>query len=392
MNIVDILVILFFISALVRGTELGSARQFFSTVGLFGGLFLGVFIQSKVIHLVHTSNTKALLALVVIVACIGILSTAGEYIGALLKDRIERSSFKAIRAIDRTLGSVLAGATLLLTVWLGAAIFTNTPIGSLQKQIKNSVVIAQLNKTLPSAPSLVTRLGHLIDPNGFPNVFTGLEPAIDTNRPVPSIGDLDIAVQKARISTVKVEGEGCGGITQGSGWVADPELVVTNAHVVAGVAQPYIIDGNGRHKAQVIYFDPNLDMAVLRATQLAGPPLTIKEGVVDNGTASAVLGYPGGGDFTAGPAAVIDSFKAVGRNIYNQGETTREVYSIKGIVRPGNSGGPLVDQQGTVIGMVFAESTTYDSVGYALTTDALLAHLNQVKDNTSTVGTGSCAQ
>jgi S1-C subfamily serine protease len=133
-------------------------------------------------------------------------------------------------------------------------------------------------------------------------------------------------------------------------------------------------------------------MAVLRTTDLAGPPLVIKEALVPNGTAGAILGFPGGGDFTAGPAAVIDSFKATGRNIYNQGETVREVYSLKGTVRPGNSGGPLVDKDGNVIGMIFAESTTYDSVGYALTTDAILANLNQAKDQNTAVSSGSCRQ
>jgi S1-C subfamily serine protease len=332
------------------------------------------------------------LALVVIIASIGLLSTVGEYLGAHLKLRIERAKLKGLNTVDRTLGSILAGATLLAAVWLGATVFTNVPTDWLQKQLKGSVVIAQLNKTLPSAPGVVTRLGHLIDPNSFPNVFTGLEPRINTSRPLPSIGDLDGAVQKARASTVKIEGEGCGGISNGSGFVADKDLVVTNAHVVAGVKQPFVIDSAGRHRAQVVFFDPDLDMAVLRATGLAGQPLLIKGGNVANGSAAAILGYPGGGDFTANPAAIIDSFKAVGRNIYNQGETTREIYSLKGAVRPGNSGGPLVDPDGEVIGMIFAESTTYDNVGYALTTDRIITNLDSAKNRQSAVTTGSCMQ
>lgn len=392
MNVIDVLIILFFISALVRGVELGVARQFFSTTGIIGGLFLGVFIQSKLMHLAHTTSSKALLALVVIIACIGVVSAVGEYLGAMLKARIERSKIKGVNTIDRTLGSILAGATLLAAVWLGAIIFTNAPASWFQKQIKSSIVIAQLNKTLPSAPSLVAQLGHLLDPNGFPNVFTGLEPAIDTSRPLPSIGSLDSAVQKARTSTVKIAGEGCGGISEGSGFIADTNLVITNAHVVAGVARPTVIDAAGTHRAQVIFFDPNLDMAVLKTSGLAGEPLPIKGGAVPNGTAAAILGYPGGGDFTANPAVTINAFKAVGRNIYNQGETARDVYSLKGTVRPGNSGGPLVDQDGDVIGLVFAESTVYDDVGYALRTDAIISNFNSVKHGQTAVGTGSCTQ
>jgi len=392
MNFVDIFIILFFISALVRGVELGVVRQLFSTAGLFAGLFAGVFVQGKLIHLMHTPNTKALLSLCVIIAGVACLSGIAELIGNHLKRRLEHSSIPWINSIDRSLGSLVAGISLLLIVWLAAAIFTNVPQGGLQKQVKGSVVIAQLNKNLPSAPGLVTQLGHLIDPNSFPNVFTGLEPNVDTSKPLPSIGDLDAAVQSARTSTVKIEGAGCGGISEGSGFVADNDLVVTNAHVVAGVEQPYIIDGSGRHRAQVVFFDPDLDMAVLRASSLAGKPLKIRSDVAANGSPAAILGYPGGGDFTAMPAIVIDSFKAAGRNIYNQGETIRDIYSLKGTVRPGNSGGPLIDKDGQVIGVIFAQSTTYDQVGYSLTGDSILSRLNGVRTSTALVSTGSCTQ
>lgn len=392
MNLIDVLIVLFFISALVRGVELGLVRQFFSTAGLLGGLFLGVFIQGKVIHHVSTPNAKAMLTLGIIVASIGLVGALSEFIGARLKDHIRRSKIKAITGTDKTLGSVMAGATLLLAIWLGAAIFSNVPFSGLQKQLKNSVVIATLNKNLPSAPDIVTGLGHLIDPNTFPNVFTGLEPEIDTDRPLPSIGDLDTAVQKARASTVKVEGEGCGGVSQGSGFVAAANLIITNAHVVAGVTQPVIVDANGRHRAQVVLFNPELDMAVLRAGNLAGQPLLLKNGIADAGTPAAILGYPGGGDFTAGPATIVGSFKAVGRDIYNQNETTRDVYSVKGTVQPGNSGGPLVNKDGDVIGLIFAESTVYNNVGYSLVMDSVINNFNQAKNAASAVATGGCRQ
>ncbi len=133
-------------------------------------------------------------------------------------------------------------------------------------------------------------------------------------------------------------------------------------------------------------------MAVLHSDAITEKPLTIQGSLAQNDSAAAILGYPGGGDFTAGPAIVVDSFKAVGRNIYNQDETVRDVYSIKGLVRPGNSGGPLIDKDGQVIGVVFAASTTYDQVGYALTAQSILTKLNDVKGSTAPVSTGSCTQ
>lgn len=393
MNIIDIVIILFFITALVRGVELGLIRQLCSTIGLFIGLFLGAFIQGKLIHLANAPSTKALLALVIIVTCVAVFSSVGEYIGVAIRRRIERARrAKFLDKADRATGSVVAGISVLLVVWLAAAIFSSAPLQGLQKQFQTSVIIAQLNKSLPAAPDVVSRLGHLIDPNSFPDVFTGLEPRIDTNAPLPSIGELDNAVQQTRPSVTKIEGGGCGGISQGSGFVAAENLVITNAHVVAGVKNPSVIDGEGRHRAEVIWFDPDLDMAVLRTTGLGGDPLPLKPDAALNGTAGVVLGYPGGGDFTAHPATILDSFKAIGRNIYNQGKTEREIYSVKSDIEPGNSGGPIVNKEGEVIGLVFAESTSYEDVGYALTMRAVIDGLNEAKLATSAVSTGTCAQ
>ncbi len=392
MNFVDLVIILFFISALVRGVELGVARQVCSTAGVLAGLFVGVFIQGKMIHLVHTPPSKAVLALGVIIGAITLFSALGELGGAYLKRHIERVQVGAIKKLDHGIGALVSGVTLLLAVWLGATIFSNVPSPDLERQLGSSTVIATLNKNLPPAPEIISRLGHLIDPNSFPNVFTGLEPAIDTSRPLPSIGELDPAVQKVRASVVRIEGQGCGGISNGSGFVADNGVVITNAHVIAGVERPFIIDSSGRHRAEIIGFNPDLDVAVLRVDKLAGPPLIVRGGLVEKGTPAAILGYPGGGEFTVGPAVTVDAFKAIGRNIYNQGQTAREVYSIKGTVEPGNSGGPLIDKNGDVIGLIFAESTTYDDVGYALTMDAVASELDQAKSQGRAVGSGGCAQ
>jgi S1-C subfamily serine protease len=390
MYVADIIIVLLCITALLRGSDRGFARQFCGTIGLLGGFFLGAAVQGRLIHVVSSPAHKALLSLIIILTAVMLFATIGEYVGQYLKNHIEALRFKGIQAADKALGAITAAATSLVVIWLVAAIFASAPLGVFQKQIKNSVIIANLNDQLPSAPGVVARLGHLIDPNGFPDVFTGLEPRIDNTAELPSIGQLDSAVQLARSSVVKVEGAGCGGISNGSGFVADDNLVITNAHVVAGVAQPYIIDAAGRHRTQVLWFDYHLDMAVLWAAHLAGKPLELRSDIAANGTSSAALGYPGGGAFTAQPAVVLDAFKAVGRTIYNQGSTEREVYSIKSDIEPGNSGGPLIDNDGSVIGLVFAKSTNYDNVGYALAMDAVIAGLNQAKDRNHVVGTGSC--
>jgi S1-C subfamily serine protease len=390
MNWLDLFIVLFLIGAVIRGLEVGFIREFFSTAGFFTGLFIGAFIEGRVIHLAHAPDTRTFLALTITLCSAFALMGAGEYLGWILKFKVSDSPLA--NRLDRYFGSVLAAVALLAAIWLGASIFRNAPSPAWQRQIRGSRVVSILDRGLPSAPDILTKLGHLIDPNGYPQVFTGLEPAPVRDAPLPDLGEFNTAVQAAKSSVVKLEGEGCGGIVEGSGFVATPNEVVTNAHVVAGVARPMVVDLAGSHHATVVFFDPDLDIAILRATGLSGKPLTMQTATAPGGTAAAVLGYPGGGDFTANAAAVLESFTARGRNIYNQNETERDIYSIKAPVQEGNSGGPLINKSGEVIGVIFAKSTSYDNLGYALTMQSVASDVDQVKNSTHAVSTGSCAE
>ncbi len=389
MNWLDLFIALFLISACIRGVEIGFVRQFFSTTGFFGGLFLGAAIERLLGKSVHSAEGKALLALSVVVGVALVCMAVGEYIGLRIKFKLRET--RLAEKIDNALGSLLAGITLLAGVWLGAAIFRNVPDGTWQRQIHRSRIVAILNTQLPSAPNLLTNLGGLIDPNGFPQVFTGLEPGLPNDTTLPNMGTLTAAVQQDRASVVKIEGQGCGGVIEGSGFVAADNEVVTNAHVVAGVKQSYVLDQNGQHKGRVTLFDPELDIAILRVDGLKGAPLHLSANAIDNGTAAAIAGYPGGGGFSAGPAVTLDSFTAMGRDIYNKRQTTRQIYSLRGDVQQGNSGGPLIMQDGSVMGVIFAKSTVYSSVGYALTINQVINELHQAANQTGTTSTGSCA-
>jgi S1-C subfamily serine protease len=390
MNLIDVLIIVLIIVSLVRGAEVGALRQVFSTVGFFGGLFLGAWIEPHFAHFAHTAATRSWLALAITLGTALILLGVGEYLGVTLKSKL--MSHHKSEYIDRGLGSVVGATTLLITIWLSAAILTTLPFPGLQNALRGSSLVSFLDRNLPSAPSVISGLGHVIDPNGFPQVFAGTEPVpINQNTTLPSLGSLNSAVVEDEASVVKIEGTGCGGIVEGSGFIVANGLIATNAHVIAGVQQPYVLDKNGQHAATVIWFDPNLDFAVLSVNQLAGSPLAINTSIASNGTPSVVLGYPGGGDFTAKPAVVLDEFTATGRNIYDQGNTNRDIYEIKATVIPGNSGGPLVVANGSVIGIVFAESTAYNQVGYALTMHQVVSELHQAESQRQAVSTGACA-
>jgi S1-C subfamily serine protease len=389
MNVVDILIILFLTSSLLRGYTIGLVRQAGSTVGFIAGLFTGSLISNIVVNHVTGALNKSLVSLLIVLLASFILMTAGELLGLRLKQRILLN--KSLDKFDGGLGSIMAAATLLFAIWLAAAILVLGTSTGLQQALKNSRILGLLDTRLPPATQVLSSINKLIDPNGFPQVFRGLEPNPNDTK-VPSLGSLNGVVAAAQPSIVKLEGTGCGGIVEGSGFVIAANQIVTNAHVVAGVEDPKVLDANGVHNTRVIWFDPEVDLAVLQVSNLAGEPLHINATEQPSDTPGVVLGYPGGGDFNAQPAGVIDHFNAYGRNIYGQGTTVRDVYSLQAKIIPGNSGGPLIGTDGSVLGIVFATSTTYNNVGYALTGHQVANELAQAERSTATYSTGSCSE
>lgn len=386
--IIDIAILIFCISALYRGREIGFVRQLCSTAGFFGGLFLGAYLQQYTVRIAHTDSARTAVTLLTTLGCALILLSIGEYIGIKLKRKV---LLKPINRFDNGFGGILSIISLLLTVWLTAAIISSLPFPSVQSALRSSSIVSGLNRILPSAPVIISDLGRLVDPNGFPQVFIGNEPS-PSNVSVPSLGDLQAAVNRDRASVVKIEGQGCGGVVEGSGFVSGSNLIATNAHVVAGIKHPYVQDDNGTHSSTVIWFDPSLDFAILRVSNLSGHSLVISDKQAPIGTPGAVLGYPGGGSFSAKPAAISNQFTATGRDIYGQGSTTRSVYELHADIIPGNSGGPLVNKDGVVIGVIFAESTSYPHIGYALTSEQITGAINQATADNQAVSTGRCTE
>ena len=387
--LIDLLIILFAASTVYRTWGGGFVRQFLASGGFFGGLFLGRWLEPYTIGFVHTPASRAVVTAVTILgvalACLAI----GEFIGLKLKYHLLG---KQLNKFDNALGALLSVASVLISAWLLAAVANNLPRSGLSVALNQSKIIAALDRALPSAPTVIADLGKLIDPNGFPNVFIGSEPIPKGNVSLPALGSLQNAVNTDKNSVVRIQGQGCGGVVYGSGFVVGTNLVATNAHVVAGISQPQVQDVNGTHGGRVIWFDPNLDLAVLRVNGLAGKPLSLNKATVASGAPAAVLGYPGGGPFTADPAAVLNEFEASGQNIYNSGHVLRAVYEIQATVIPGNSGGPLVSENGTVIGVVFAESTSYDHVGYALAMSKVISEIQTASQDYQTVSTGACVE
>lgn len=387
--LINLIIILIVLISVFRGWTIGLVRQLFSAIGFFGGLFLGAYLEHWVVNFGHSNLSRTIYALLCTLGLAFILLTIGELIGNYLKKRI---AFKELNILDNILGSLVSIAAIIISIWLAAAVLSSVNIPSLNSFINSSSIIRTLDKDFPNAPVLIEKLGSIIDPNGFPKVFVGEEPAVSRNVNLPSLSAFSLAINRDQNSVVKVEGLGCGGMVEGSGFVVSKNLVATNAHVIAGIHQVYVYAANGSHLATPIYFNPNLDFAILKVNNLNQTPLNIETNTLNNGTDGIVIGYPGGGPLTIKPAVILDEINAVGLNIYGQGSVTRSVYELKADVIPGNSGGPLIEKNGDVSGVVFAQSTTYNEVGYALTANQISTPIHQALLNQTPVSTRGCAE
>ena len=299
--------------------------------------------------------------------------------------------------VDSVFGVAVAVVVALIVTWV-VAIAPETTASSPRStgRCSSRASCGPSTPSLPPIPTVFAGVERFLAQNGFPIVFAGLPPQTAAPVSLPTDASARAAVLRAEGSTVQVAGTGCGVIQEGSGFVVAPGLVVTNAHVVAGIAAPAVIDADGRHATTVVLFDPRLDIAVLRVHGLTDAGSAVDSAVVARGTTGVVLGYPGGGPLTPRKAGVAAAFEAVGLDIYGSSQTTREIYQLDAVVQPGNSGGPLVASgdpglaDGTVIGVVFARSTANANVGYALAMPAVSAEVARAQTEKHAVSTGSC--
>ncbi len=389
LNLVDLLIVGLVVLAVLGGFRRGAALQLVTYTGLIAGLLLGALLAPKVAGLAESQTMQAALALGTFLAIAGIGDAAGFVVG--------RKVWAAARAsrlskVDSAAGSFVAVVAVLLATWLIALNLASGPIPAVSREIQGSVVVRGLDRLMPPPPSLLTQIRSFLNTFGFPQVFSGLPPAPAGPVKGPTQGEVARAAEGAERSTVKVLGEACGAIQEGSGFVAGDGLIVTNAHVVAGVDDPYIQEQGveGQVTATTVLFDAGLDVAILRVQENPGPVLELLDREVDRGDKGAVLGYPENGPLTRGAAAVRLVRNTETRNIYGKGKVDRRVYELQARIRPGNSGGPFVLVSGEVAGVVFAASTTDDNIGYALLSIDILERVNEASGNVNEVDTGPC--
>lgn len=387
MNVLDFIIIAAVLIEAYVWARGGLVRGLFSLGGFWLGLFAGALLVPFVIGIAAGALSQLLLAMLVVLTA----AFAGETAGRAISSRVTGFRKRVYgERVDGVLGAAFAACMTLFIAWLLAAAIADGPVRALNAQIRDSLIISAMNKNLPPAPEVLSRISRLIGANFFPDVFIG--PAPRPIEPVdpPTSGEVARALAAAGESTVRVEGLGCGGLKTGSGFIAAPGLVVTNAHVIAGLDQTVVVDIAGKHAATPVLFDPELDIAILSTEGLAGDPLAIADKTFPRGTTATALGYPGGQALEADAASVLRQLQARGRNIYGNDIVMRAVYELQTAIEQGNSGGPVVLSDGTVIGVIFARSQTDGSVGYAVTSQEVLPLVEQAQTNRQPVGIGAC--
>jgi hypothetical protein len=371
--LIAVATVLFAVSGYLRGLIVAAL----SLVGFVAGAVAGTRIAAALLSGGSGSPYAAAFGVLGALVAGGIVARAFEGIGLRLRRALPG---RALRLLDGIGGAILSAAIALAIAWIvGAALLTFPGTGGLRATIEGSAILRRLNEILPPSGSLL----HVIE---------RIEPLPTIAGPTAGVaappGEILAApgVRRAAGSVVRVLGTACGVGIEGSGWVIAPDEVLTNAHVVAGETDT-TVEAGGRLPAlaaAAVLFDPRNDIAILRVPGLGLPALPLARNPAP-GTGAAILGYPDDGPFAA-EAARIGATRAVqAQDAYGRGPIKRELTPVRGLIRPGNSGGPAIDAAGQVLSTVFAATTTPGPPGgYGVANATVRADLGRVSTRVST--------
>ncbi|GLY14148.1 MarP family serine protease [Kineosporia rhizophila] len=391
---IDIILVLIMLGYAISGFRQGLVVGLLSLGGFVGGALLAMFFVPQLVSGLEQGTRRSIITLLAVI----FTAWAGQFIGAMIGGRIRQAVPEGPVALaDHIVGAGAGVLAVALVLWFVAGAVRGGPSEQLSRTVAESKVIATIDDLVPTGlVGVADRFREAVGSSNFPRVFAGVEPEdiAPVEAPDQALTQSE-AVSKARRAVVKITGEAnsCGRGQEGSGAVIAPQRVVTNAHVVAGVDEPRVqVGGEGkRYRARVVAFDPVRDLAVLAVPKLPVEPLQLT-GDLERGDDAVVVGFPNDGPFKVSPARVRSIVRASGEDIYGNEGAIREVYSLYVKVRPGNSGGPVLDPAGNVVGVVFAKSLDDPNTGYALTMDEARETIEAGAGQSKRVDSGECAQ
>jgi S1-C subfamily serine protease len=386
----DIAVLAVAFIAAVSGWRSGALGSLLSLIGVVLGVTAGFLLAPRLFEHVAAPRAKLFAALFLILALVVVGEVAGVVLGRAVRGAIYNRS---LRFLDSLVGVAVQLVVVLMAAWLLAGLMSSSSQPSMAAAANGSRVLTQVEHYAP--PWLKTvrnRVSAMLHGSGFTQV---LEPFSRT--PVVAVAAPDSTLSKNPVvantepSVVKIRAiaPGCQKVLEGSGFVLSPDRVMTNAHVVAGSNNVTVEASGNPYDATVVSYDPTVDIAILSVPHLPAGPLAFANGPVKSGTEGIVMGYPGGGGFMATPARIRELIELNGPDIYRTATINREVYTVRANVEQGNSGGPLIDLDGQVIGVVFGAAVDDNDTGFVLTAKEVAAQLAHIGDTTP-VSTGEC--
>ncbi|MET0864661.1 MAG: MarP family serine protease [Nakamurella sp.] len=391
MNILDIVLVLMVIAAAISGFRQGLITAIFTLVTAIAGAIVAIQLAPLLMEHIDDSTAKIAVGIACVVAGVGIGEVAGSTVGRAISKRV---SWRPAQAVDRALGLVGYAVAVLVVIWLIAVPLASVPVPWLSSAIRGSEVLSRVDEAMPSqAQDVSSQLREVFNDSGFPAILDPLAPTPNTSvdPPDPAAGATP-GVQAAGDSILKVRAvaESCARRMEGTGFVIGPGKVMTNAHVVAG-SNRAVVEYNSRTlEGTVVLYDAQRDLAVLDVPDLTATPLTFATSPAEPGSDATVAGYPLDGPYTVTPARVRATIALRGPNIYSDETVTREVYTIRAQVRPGNSGGPLLASDGTVLGVIFGAAIDETDVGFALTAEEVAPVVQAGLSDESAASTESC--
>jgi S1-C subfamily serine protease len=391
MNALDIILLASVVVYALAGYQQGFLVGSTSTFGLLLGGFAGVRLTPVLLDGFAPGLSISIAALLIVLACAFLGQAAGSFAGSQLRARV---TWQPARVVDALSGAALSVVAMLLIAWVLGVAASGAQLHTLNQEVRSSVILGAVDRALPGGSDRVlAAFNALVDSSRFPRYLEPFAPERIKKVPPPSATVTSRpGIVADQPSVVKVLGSAasCSRTLEGSGFVYAEGRVMTNAHVVAGVSDPVVRVSDTDYPANVVYYDPDIDVAVLSVPDLDAPALAFDESAASEEQAAA-LGYPENGPYLASPVRVREERTLRSPNIYGDETVYRETYSLYAQVRPGNSGGPLVDVDGQVIGVIFAASVTDANTGYALTADQVAEAARSGAKADAAVATGDCA-